>query len=369
MKDYYKTLGVQKSVSDDELKKAYRKLAHQYHPDKAHGDEKKFKEINEAYQVLSDKKKRDQYDRFGTADFSGFSGGGFPGGGGAAPGWDWSSVGGFPHGQAYGDVGDLSDLFESFFEGLGVKSRRPTYRRGSDLETIQDITLEEAFRGVAKEIAVGTFVVCGRCAGKGGDIAAGFKPCAACNGQGEVKEERRTFFGSFAQVKTCEVCHGFGQVPHKVCAACKGSGRAEGERAAHVEILPGVHDNQIIKVKGAGEAGERGTAVGDLYVRVKVKPHQVFERDGDDLIVSRELNALDLLLGRKAEIPTISGGKIRVDIPAHFNLKDSLRIPGEGMPRFGAFGRGDLLVDFTIRAPKKLDPKVKKILEELEGKE
>ena len=364
MKDYYKILGVQKGASDEEVKKAYRKLAHQHHPDKASGDEAKFKEINEAYQVLSDKKKRTHYDRFGTAEpFS--AGGGSAYGGAGFPGWDFS---GFSHGggQGYTDVGDLGDIFESFFEGLGVKPRRPTYRRGSDLEILQEITLEEAFRGVAKRIAVDTFVLCTRCHGKGGDAAAGFTQCTTCKGQGEIKEERRTFFGSFAQVKACTTCHGFGQVPHKPCAVCKGSGRVLGERTVDVEILPGVHNDQIIKVKSAGEAGERGTEVGDLYVRVKVRPHHLFERDGDDLVVPHELNALDLLLGRKAEIPTISGGKIKIDIPAHFNLKDPLRVPGEGMPRFGAFGRGDLLIDFSIHAPKKLDAKVKKMLEEME---
>ena len=368
-KDYYQILGVTKGATDEEIKKAYRKLAHQHHPDKASGDEAKFKEINEAYQVLSDKKKRTYYDQFGAGDpFSGFSGGGHTHG---PAGFDWSNFsasGGSPFGGGgfSADVGDLGDIFESFFEGLGVKQRRPTYRRGSDLEIIQEVTLEEAFRGVSKRIAVDTFVVCARCSGKGGDAAAGFVACATCKGQGEIKEERRTFFGSFAQVKPCTICHGFGQVPNKPCSVCKGSGRALGERSVAVDILPGVHNDQIIKVKSAGEAGERGTEVGDLYVRVKVKPHHVFERDGDDLVVSHELNALDLLLGRKAEIPTISGGKIKIDIPAHFNLKDPLRVPGEGMPRFGAFGRGDLLVDFSIHAPKKLDAKVKKMLEDLE---
>ncbi len=369
MKDYYKILGVARGASEDEVKKAYRKLAHQYHPDKAHGDEKKFKEISEAYQVLSDKKKRDHYDRFGTAEsFGGFGKGGFSAGG--SQGFDWSHFGGFSGegGQVYSDFGDLGDIFETFFEGLGVKPRRPTYHQGSDLEMIQEISLEEAFRGVTKRIDVDTFVPCTHCAGKGGDPKSGTAQCATCNGQGEIKEERRTFFGSFSQVKTCAVCHGFGQVPKKLCEFCKGSGRIQGERAVEVEILPGVHDSQIIKVKAAGEAGERGTEAGDLYIRVKVKLHPVFTREGDHLTVRQELNVFDLLLGKKIEVPTIAGGKLKVEIPAHFNLKEPLRIPGEGMPRFGSFGRDDLLVDFIIKAPKKLDPKVKKILEELEEK-
>lgn len=364
-KDYYKILGVERGASEEEIKKAYRKLAHQYHPDKSGGDEKRFKEINEAYQVLSDKKKRSFYDQFGTAE----PGAGFGGGAGAygpSSGFEWS---GFPAGGFGTDFGDLGDIFENFFEGIGVKPRRRTYQRGSDLETQVRITLEEAFRGVAKRIRVKAYIPCGQCSGKGADERAGFMNCTTCGGQGEVREERRTFFGSFSQVKTCSRCHGTGQIPHKVCDRCKGSGRVTAEREVQVEILPGVDNDQIIKIQGAGEAGERGTAAGDLYVRVKVEPHSVFERKGDDLIVKKELKVLDLLLGKKIEIPTISGGKINVEIPAHFNLKEDLRISGEGMPRFGSFGRGDLLVSFIVKAPRKFGPKARKVLEHLERDE
>lgn len=363
-KDYYKILGVGRDATEEEIKKAYRRLAHQYHPDKKSGDETKFKEINEAYQVLSDREKRARYDRFGTAEPFGGSGSGWPGG----FNWeDFASGGDYGWEGFSGEVGDLGDIFETFFKDLGVRPRRPTYRRGSDLEIVQEITLEEAFRGVAKDLRVRTLVACEACRGQGGDTAAGFKSCAVCKGQGEIREERRTFFGSFSQIKTCDRCRGIGQIPNKICLACEGKGSVPGERKVRVEILPGVENNQIIKIKGAGEAGERGTAVGDLYVRIRVKPHHAFRRDGDDLIVSKEIRALDLLLGREVEIPTISGGKIHVEIPVGFNLKENLRIPGEGMPRFGSFGRGDLLVNFVIKAPKKPSAKIKKLLEELEG--
>lgn len=359
-KDYYKVLGVNHSASEDEIKKAYRRLAHQYHPDKGSGDEKKFKEINEAYQVLSDKVKRTQYDQFGTAEP--FSAGGGPAYGGSGfPGWDF---GGFT-GQ-YGDVGDFGDIFESFFEGLGVRPKRRTYNRGSDLEMAQEITLEEAFHGVQRTVPIKAYAPCERCNGQGGDPSAGFSTCGECGGQGEVKEQRRTFFGTLAQIKTCDKCHGSGQMPVKICNFCKGTGRAPKEREVSFEILPGVEDNQIIKIKGAGEAGERGRAAGDLYVRVRVKPHPVFERREDDLIVRKEIKVIDLLLGKKMEVPTVSGGKLHIEIPAHFNLKESLRVPGEGMPRFGSFGRGDLLVDFIIKAPKKISGKQKAILENFE---
>jgi molecular chaperone DnaJ len=387
-KDYYKILGVSKSSSADEIKKAYRKLAHQYHPDKANGDEKKFKEINEAYQVLSDRSKRAQYDRFGTAEpMGGFSAGqnpfaGFSAQGGPASGWDFSGfsaqggpASGWEGFQGYGgDVGDLGDIFDTFFEGLGVRPRRPTYQQGSDLETTQEVSLEEAFRGTTKELRVATFVPCTACKGQGGDPAAGTKTCAMCNGRGEVKEQRKTFFGTFAQVKACDMCHGVGTVPNKRCATCSGSGRVRGEHAVRIEILPGVQNDQIIKITGAGEAGERGS-VGDLYVRVKVKPHAVFERRNDDLIVHREVRVADLLLGKKFDVPTISGGKLKVEIPTGFNLKEQLRLRGEGMPRFSAqggpasgwgHGRGDLLVDLIVKAPKKPSAKAQKLLEELE---
>lgn len=363
MKNYYEILGVGKNASEEEIKKAYRRLAHQHHPDKAGGNEGKFKEINEAYQVLSNRKKRAQYDRFGTAEpFAGFGFGDFSAGGPAA-GWD------FGFGSQGADFGDLGEIFESFFEGLGVRPRRPTYERGSDLETVEEITLEEAFRGVTKDVHVKTFVRCERCNGHGGDPAAGSKACSTCNGQGEIKEHKRTFFGSFSQVKTCGECHGSGKIPNAICHSCKGNGRVSGERRVQVDILPGIQDDQIIKIKGAGEAGERGTAVGDLYIRAKVKPHSAFERRGDDLVIRKEADVFDLLLGRRIEVPTISGGTIRVEIPAHFNLKDDMRIPGEGMPRFGGFGRGDLLVSFIVKAPKKLSAKTRKILEELEGED
>ena len=174
---------------------------------------------------------------------------------------------------------------------------------------------------------------------------------------------------SFSQIKPCSRCHGSGKIPNKICAICKGSGRVNGERSLELEILPGVQDNQIIKVKGMGEAGELGTPTGDLYVRIKVRQHPAFERRGDDLMVRKELNIFDLLLGKKIEVGTVSGGKLNVEIPTHFNLKEDLRIRGEGMPHFGSFGRGDLLVNFIMKAPKKLSPKGKEILEGLEKEE
>ncbi|MBI3588939.1 MAG: DnaJ domain-containing protein [Candidatus Liptonbacteria bacterium] len=358
-KDYYKILGVSRAASDDEIKKAYRKLAHEHHPDKKGGNEGKFKEINEAYQTLSDKTKRSNYDRYGTAEPFGASGAQ------SAGGWEGFQGGNFD-GSFYGDFGDLNDVFESFFENIGVRPRRKTYQKGSDLELITEITLEEAFRGTTKKTKIKTYIPCVTCKGKGADESAGFTKCSTCDGQGEIKEQSRTFFGSFMQVKTCKKCQGLGQIPNKACPACSGSGRKQNDREIHFEIVPGIQNDQIIKITGAGETGERGAGTGDLYIRVKITPHNHFVRRGDDLIVKKELKISDLLLGKKIEIPTISGGKIYAEIPSHFNLKDDLKIKNEGMPRFGSFGRGDMLVDFTIKAPKKVSGKTRSILEEIE---
>ncbi|MEK9180261.1 MAG: DnaJ C-terminal domain-containing protein [Patescibacteria group bacterium] len=390
--DYYQILGVNKAATEEEIKKAYRKLAHEYHPDKKGGDEKKFKEINEAYQVLSDKAKRSTYDRFGTAEPFGGGRGPFgsprsrhgeAGGGQGFSGFDWggSPFGANPFdgsqgrqgfdfefggGDGFRDIGDLGDLFESIFEGMGVRPKRRTYERGADLEMTEEISLEDVFHGTTRNIKFATRVRCETCKGQGADQAAGFVNCSVCGGQGEIREQRKTFFGNFSQVKTCSKCHGTGQIPNKSCGKCNGAGRVTSEREIKLEILPGVEDGQLIKIVGAGEAGERGAAGGDLYVRIKVKSHHVFERLGADLIVKYELKVLDLLLGKKVEVLTIGGGKASVEIPAHFNLKENLRIPGEGMPRFGSHTRGDLLVNFIIKAPRKASGKAKKALEDLE---
>lgn len=359
-KDYYKILGVEKSASEEDIKKAYRKLAHKYHPDKSGGDDKRFKEINEAYQVLSDKEKRLRYDRFGTAEQFG------PGAG--TPGWDFGfsgGNGGFAWEGNMGDMGDLGEILDNFFEGIGVRPHRKTYRRGSDLEVALRITLEEAFRGLLKTIPIKTFVRCEKCDGKGAEAGSEFSVCGACNGQGEIREEKHTFFGGLSHVKACTKCQGTGQIPQKPCKVCVGSGRLLKERTVQLEILPGIQDGQIIKIKGMGEAGERGSQEGDLYVRVQVGEHSTFRRQGDDLFVKRDLKLYDLLVGNKMEIPTISGGKIHMEIPNGFDLKEDLRIPNEGMPHFGSFGRGNLFVNLSIKAPKKLSSRAKKILEEL----
>ncbi len=364
--DYYKILGVEKSASDDEIKKAYRKLAHQHHPDKKGGNEQKFKEINEAYQVLSSKEKRAQYDRFGQT-FNG-AGGGNPFGG-----FDFNQ-GGNPFGGGFefqgGDFGDLGDIFEAFFEGMGGRQKRRTYAGGADLEMAQEITLEEAYAGVDKSITYKTEVQCGTCKGIGHEANATFSECSACHGRGEIRETKRTFFGDFAQVKTCAECHGTGQIPDKRCGICKGAGRIKGDKHISVHILPGVADGQIIKIAGGGEAGERGAQSGDLFLHIRVKQHAIFKREGDNLILTKEIRLSDLLAHfsdqrHTIEIPTIAGKQRSIVIPVDFRFTAPFKIVGEGMPHFNRSGKGDLSVIFSIIPPKKIGKRAKQLLDEL----
>lgn len=357
MKDYYKILGINKNASDDDIKQAYRKLAHQYHPDRPTGDEGKFKEINEAYQILSNQEKRSQYDRFGqTSD-----GAGFNPFGGQNGSWEFGFEGFNPE-----DLGNMGDLFDTFFEGLGMK-RRKTYYRGSDLEIGLEVSLEEAFQGAEKAIVFNTFMPCDECKGVGHFADAGFTNCSTCGGQGEIRETRSSFFGNFSQIRRCTKCLGNGQIPNKVCAACSSKGRVKSQKTAKITLTAGVRNGQIIKVAGAGEAGEQGAAAGDLYIRLATKPHPAFSVKDNDLIMEKEISILDAVAGNKIKINTISGQEIDVEIPSQSNLNQELKIPGEGMPHFGKRKRGDLYIKLNVKTPKKLSHKAKRLLDDLRG--
>jgi molecular chaperone DnaJ len=359
-KDYYKILGVEKNASEEDIKRAYRKLAHEHHPDKPSGNADKFKEINEAYQVLSDKTKRANYDRFGASGAQqGFGGGaqGFPGG------FDFS---GFQNGAGgFNGQFDINDILENFFGGgVGFGGGAQTRQtRGGDLETRHRITLEEAFSGTEIELYIKTQVECTNCGGKGAEKDSKLITCSICSGRGQVREMTRTMFGTFAQNKLCKHCHGRGQVPEKSCHICKGSGRTPGERKVKFKIPAGVDDGVVLKASHMGEAGQWGSPAGDLYVKISIQPHRFYVRAGDDLVVRQEIGVKELLLGKKIEVPTIDGGLVMEEIPPGTDLKVPFRIRGYGMPRMSSRGRGDLLVDFIIKAPKKASGKLREALE------
>ncbi len=353
MSDYYQILGINKTASKEEIKRAYRRLAHKYHPDKPGGNEEKFKEINEAYQTLSDDEKRGQYDRFGRAFSSGGPFGWQPGGG-AGFSWDFD-LGGIE------DATELEEIFNAFFEGLGIKQKRRTYRRGADLELATEITLEEAKSGKVVTSEFETLVECSNCGGLGYRKEAGLLKCEYCSGRGEIKETQQSFFGSFNRVVSCNKCHGTGQIPKEACQKCAASGRVKGKRTVRVEVRPGVLDNQLIKIPGMGEIGEHQAGAGDLYIKVKVKPHPVFERRGNDLYRELSVNLLDVLLEKELKLTTLDGKEVRVGIPRGFDLNSELRIKGEGMTK-----DGDLVTKLNVKTPKHLSAKAKKLLEDLE---
>lgn len=364
MKDYYEVLGVPKNASDEDIKKAFRKLAHQHHPDKSGGDEKKFKEINEAYQVLSNKEKRAQYDKFGTT-FSGAGQGGFEGNpfgaGGPFGGFDFS---GFSQG-GFGENIDMDDILGAFFGG--GRGRARSEGRGADVQVMVEIPLEEAFLGTKKNLSFDARVTCEQCKGTGDEGEGALKKCDACKGTGKIREQRQSFLGAFVQVRECDTCKGSGEVPKKPCSKCKGNGYKQGTRSVEIEIKKGARSGEVIKISGMGEAGFRNHATGDLYVKIGVKPHALFSVVGDNLIVKKEVKLSEVLAGKKLEITHLDGKKIEFAVPHQFNVRDDMVIEGEGMPKSSMFGhgRGDLIVRVQLKTPKKFSGKTKKLAEEL----
>lgn len=352
MKDYYNILRVPKDASPAEIKKAYYKLAHKYHPDKG-GDEKKFKEINEAYQVLSNKEKRAQYDRFGRV----FEGAG------SQPGFDFGSFWGDMPEEGFGSL-NLEDLFEDFF-GFNRKERGKKVSRGRDIEVNIEINLEDTLKSIKKTISLRKLIICSRCQGTGAEPGTKLKECFTCRGKGQVQQIKKTLFGSFTTYVICPECKGEGKIPEKPCNVCRGEGRITGEEKIDVFIPAGIDSNQIIKIKGKGEAGRRGQKSGDLYIRVFVRPHSVFQRKGDDLSLEVPISFSSACLGDEVEITTLGGKRISLKIPQGTESGKVLRISGKGIPHFSGFGRGDLYVKLNIKTPKKVSKKQKELLEKL----
>lgn len=364
MKDYYQILGVAKDASQEEIKKAFHRLAHKHHPHKG-GDENKFKEINEAYQVLSDSQKRAQYDKYGSNFENGAGPNGFDPSGFS---WAWGnrSTGGDEDGFEF-DLGDLGGVFEEFFGGRGAGSARKKkdLKQGRDIKIDVEISLEEVLTGVDKKITLHKEVPCSRCDSKGTEPGTSVKECFTCRGTGQVQQVKRTFLGSFTQWTICPECKGEGEIPEKPCNVCKGEGRTKGEKEIKIAIPAGVDSQQVIKISGEGNAGKRGGEAGDLYVRVLVKQHQIFERKGDDLIIALDITYSQAALGAKIEIPILGDKPIVLAVPAGTESGKVLRISGKGIPHFSGYGKGNMFVELFVKTPKKLNRKQKELLENL----
>jgi molecular chaperone DnaJ len=352
MATLYDTLGVKKGASGDEIKKAYRKLAAKYHPDKNPGDasaEEKFKEVQNAYDVLSDPEKRKQYDRFGDANGRrGFDPGDF----------NFRGGGNFN----VNDLGDLGDLFGGIFSRGGTRTRRPQPERGSDIEVLVNLSFEDSLRGLETKIPVEVTTACRECGGTGAEPGTSPVICPECNGRGVVSESQ----GLFALSQPCPRCRGNGTVVEKPCSKCNGTGRERRTRRYTVRIPAGVKDGTRIRLKGKGEIGSAGGPAGDLIVVTRVEPSRLFERRGSDLVIDVPVTYAEAALGATVEVPTPYGDRVSLKVPAGTQDGRQLRIRGHGAPRLKGGGKGDLIARLRVSVPKKLTKKEREALEELQ---
>ena len=342
-RDYYDVLGVTKSSSKDEIKKAYRKLALKYHPDKTKGDktsEDKFKEASEAYHILSDDKRKTNYDQFGHAAFEGGSSGG-------------QGFGGF-------DTSSFSDIFEDFFGDFGGGTSRGSNNRGNDLRYDLNISLEEAYKGTEKNIKYTTYKKCSGCSGSG--AAKGSKPisCNYCGGKGKV----RTNQGFFTIQQTCPQCSGYGETIGKSCADCSGNGKIQSNENVTVKIPKGVDDGTRIRLSAKGEAGSKGGANGDLYLFITIDNHTIFKRSEENIYYELPINFSDAALGTTVEVPSIDGGKSKIKVPPGTQHGKQFRLKGKGMPILRRAIYGDLYIRITTEIPVSLSKRQKELLEE-----
>ena len=351
MKDYYKILGVEKNAPVEEIKKSYRKLAHKYHPDKG-GDDAKFKEISEAYQVLSDGEKRAQYDKFGRVFDSGTPGAG---------GFHWGNTNVSEEDLGF-DFQDLGEIFEDFFTG-GAKEE--SKKKGRDIEIELQVPLEVALKGKTEKLVISQHISCARCQGVGAEPGSKVSECFSCRGSGQVQEIKRTVFGSFTKVTSCPECSGEGLKPEKPCNVCTGEGRIKTEETVSIDIPSGVDTNQVLKFTGKGDAGRKKGQAGDLYIRVYVKPHTAFKRKGDDLYTRVGITFSEAALGGEVEVTTLEKTKILLKVPEATESGKILRIAGKGIPHFTGWGKGSLFVELEVETPKKMTKKQKELLEQL----
>lgn len=362
-KDYYNTLGVSKEASDDEIKKAYRKLAHKHHPDKKGGNEDKFKEINEAYQILSDKQKRSQYDQYGQTFEQAQSQGGFSGFEGFR---DFSSfANGFDSEFRKNRDGGFEDIFSDIFSSAGFEGARSTQRQtvGSDIAVDATLTFEEMARGTEKELDLYKKIICDKCDGTGAENKD-TTVCPTCNGSGKEQKTTRSIFGTFAQVSVCHQCWGKGSIPKTKCKKCGGDGVVRDYQKVKITIPAGIQDGQAIRMASQGETPRRGGQPGDLYVTIHVQEHQKFVRKGNDVLSKIKISFTQAALGDKIDVDTIDGS-IRIKISPGTQSGDLLKIKNKGIGKVGRFSRGDHLVEIKIDTPERLSRQQKELIRKL----
>lgn len=364
-RDFYEVLGVDKNATDDELKKAYRKMAKKYHPD-ANPDnkeeaEKKFKELNEAYETLSNPQKRRMYDQFGTADPQGFGGAGGPFGGGSYT----YSTSGF---DGFGDFGDLGDIFSSFFGGgFGGNNRQSSRRnngprKGSDLNLKMDITFEEAFLGVEKEVVITRNETCEHCHGTGAKPGTNPIKCPDCHGTGQVTQVQNTILGQVQTTRTCGKCHGTGEVITEICENCKGKGTIRKQPKIKVKIPAGIDDNQTVVLRGEGEPGPKGGPKGDLYITLRIKKHSIYTRKGNNVLCDIPITMTQAALGAELEIPMVDGSKEKYKIPEGTQTGTKFTIRNKGFKYVNSTSEGDFVFTVQVQTPKRLTKEQRELL-------
>jgi len=358
-KDYYNILGVEKGASAEEIKKAYRKKAHAHHPDKEGGDESKFKEVNEAYQILSDDKKRQVYDQYGADAANGQAGaGGGPGG------MNWEDI--MRQAQGGGGAGvefDFGDIFSDFFGG-GGRARGPQQRRGQDIQMDMELSFEEAAFGTDTSVELYRADVCDHCKGNGAEPGTPIKECVTCKGTGAVEHIQRSVFGAVRQHTTCPECRGEGKTAEKKCTTCKGAGSQKKNSTIEINVPAGIDAGQTIRVNGQGEAGDHGAPFGDLYVNVYVKKHSGWTRDGDDVIAEQDVPYTIMVFGGKVTVKTLDGD-VDLKIPTGTRSGTSMRLKAKGIQKLQRGGRGDHIVTVSVAVPQKPAGQLKKTLKDL----
>jgi molecular chaperone DnaJ len=354
-RDYYDILGVQKGASQDDIKKAFRKKAHELHPDKG-GDASAFKEVNEAYQVLGDSKKRATYDQFGHAAFQGGAG---PSGAGGFGGFNGMNIN-------FDDLGDLGDVLGNMFGFGGGRSSGGRASRGADKEIAINLSFLESFTGITKQVSLRMRVACPSCHGSGAESGSNVIACSTCHGQGRVMRVQQTPFGAFQTAATCSACHGQGKVPEKPCRACSGEGSVAKDQMISLSIPAGISDGETLKISGSGEAGLRGASAGDLYVHLRVSKDSRFVREGNDVLSEVFAPYSVCALGGTIAIDVV-GGSSDLAIPGGTQSGTVLKMKGKGFPFLHGHGRGDHLVTVYPDVPVRPSREQKKILEDLKG--